>query len=546
MFADGRTVPEAENVRADVCIVGAGPSGITVARALASAGVDVVLIERGDTTGVGTQEDLGNAVNVGIRYAIDKARGTGFGGALHKWLAATPLGDGFGRLREFAEDDFADRPWIPLSGWPFSKDELSPFYREARRWFDAPWPSDDPEPTWDRELGASIIASAQDELIRSEVFAFANPGIFAADYRAQLDRSERALVLTHATVTSIRFRDAADVAWVDVATETARFRVEARFFVLAAGAVENARILLASRERHACGVGNHHDLVGRYFMEHPRYTSGLLEPSPGLLSDPESWDIHLADGLPIQRKFRFQPDVCRRERLPNSIYFLRPAAWTAELEAARASLRSYRGVESLREIRMAARRARLPDQPIGRLTDLVLGLDAALASARRGRSNRSPRPSEKAMEPLTIEVMAEQVPDPDSRVTLHRERDRFGVPKAAVNWQLNTTDLHGAFRGQQLFAEYLVRQGLGRVHSLLTRGRLPYRLHNADHQMGTTRMDPDPRRGVVDVNGAVHDVHNLYVAGPSVFPTGGDANPTLTIVAMSLRLVQHLRGRLGR
>jgi choline dehydrogenase-like flavoprotein len=547
MFADGRSVPPGEIVTTTVCVVGAGPAGITVARCLAAEGVDLVLLERGGRMGNGRHEDLENAFNAGLPYSVDKARGTGFGGTLHKWLVSTPLGDGFGRLREFASDDFVERPWMPASGWPFGKDELKPYYRAARRWFDVPWPSDDPEPRWDTQLATNPIARASDGVILTEVFAFANPGSFASSASRSLENSESVLVLTNSSVVNLSLDDTGSrVSAVQVATETGRYTVAPRVVVLAAGAIENARLLLASRDRQQHGIGNSSGMVGRYFMEHPRFTAGVLEPTAVLQNDGSIWDIHLRDGVPVQRKFRFNPDVCRSECLPNSIFFFRKCAPRPELFAAVRSKRSYRAVMAAQSLKSHVAQRRWPDQPWRLSRRVLLGLDELIAGVgRRHLETPATRRQAKRLEQaLTIEVMAEQVPNADSRVALHHERDRWGVPKASVVWQLTDADLAGWFRGLELFRHHLERGGIGKVHTLISPDELPSRLFSASHQMGTTRMAASAKRGVVDADGAVFGVKGLYVTGPSVFPTGGDANPTLTTVALAIRLAHHLHERI--
>lgn len=544
VLTSGRTVPSDEPITTDVCIIGAGLAGITIAKRLVDSKVDAVLLERGDEMGTGAGEDLGNALSVGIPYPVDKARGTGIGGALHKWHVTTPLGDGFGRLREFAPDDFSERPWVPNSGWPFSKSELAPYYRDAREWFDTPWPSPDPEPVWDEEFATSILCDSHNDPVRSEVFAFANPGVFAADYRRQLEHSEDALVLTHSAAVALQTgREYTAVRSVEVATSEGRFRILPRVIVLAAGGIENSRLLLVSREHHRHGIGNAHDLVGRYFMEHPRFTSGIIYPNEALRETDTVWDIHMHQGVPVQRKLRFSPEVCEREELPNSIYFLRRGHWSRALRAARHSTRHYRAVAGVQRLRKSMTEGARPHSLNRRLRDIVAGPDAILRSVladAKQLQDAVPASEDTEPAPLTIEVMAEQVPNPASRVTLHEERDEFGVPKAALDWQLTDFDLRTALRGQELLADHLEARGAGEVRTLLRPGQLPDWLHSAKHHMGTTRMDPDPRRGVVDADCVVHGTGNLYVAGPSVLPTGGDANPTLTTVAMALRLSDRL------
>jgi choline dehydrogenase-like flavoprotein len=546
LLADGRTVPDGEVVRTSVCIVGAGPAGITLARRLAAAGVEVVLLERGGRTGSGEIENLGTSVNLGLPYRIDRARGTGFGGALHKWLVTTPLGDGFGRLREFSEGDFERREWVPNSGWPFKKSELKDYYRMARTWFDVPWPSEDPESVWDSEEPGQLVRDMAGSLLRHEVFAFANPANFASQYLRELDRSEKALVLTDSAAVNLRSHNAGDeISAVDIVTNESRFTVEAALFVLAAGAIENARLMLASRDWHPAGVGNTNDNVGRYFMEHPRFSSGIIEPAGALRTEAAAWDIHVREGIPLQLKYRFEPSICEREELANSIYFLRRARWEPEYSARLRSVRAFRAVRAAQSLRRDLARRQLPGRPIKRFTEVAVGLDV-LASAGRHRSPQAaPLDGRRGgSDWLTIEVMAEQIPHRESRVTLHADRDVFGVPKAALDWRLTRQDVQRAARAQDLLGNHLESQGLGSVYSLLRSDELPYPLHTADHQMGTTRMHADPRLGVVDEQCCVHGLRNLFVAGPSVFPTGGEANPTLTTVALSLRLGDHLLGRL--
>ena len=138
-------------------------------------------------------------------------------------------------------------------------------------------------------------------------------------------------------------------------------------------------------------------------------------------------------------------------------------------------------------------------------------------------------------------INLEQGPDPDNRITLSDTRDAFGLPRATVHWRWTARDRTNLARLRALLAAELKRHGLGRV------------VCNADvaidadahHHLGTTRMDRDARNGVVDEHGRLHALSNMYVAGSSVFPTGGFANPTLTIAALALRLADHLAMRLA-
>ena len=150
---------------------------------------------------------------------------------------------------------------------------------------------------------------------------------------------------------------------------------------------------------------------------------------------------------------------------------------------------------------------------------------------------------------LAARFTCEALPDPQSRVTLDpRRRDRFGMPHVPVDWRLADRDRLGPERLRAELTRALEHAGLGRLEfrAELAADGQPYALEGGKHHMGTTRMHRDPRQGVVDPDGRVHGLANLYVAGSSVFPTGGYANPTLTIVALALRLADHLKTTLGR
>jgi choline dehydrogenase-like flavoprotein len=140
----------------------------------------------------------------------------------------------------------------------------------------------------------------------------------------------------------------------------------------------------------------------------------------------------------------------------------------------------------------------------------------------------------------------EQAPNPESRIVLGPDRDQVGCPRVVLRWRLTAIDKSTAHRAHEILEEDLGRAGIGHLRSALGKAGDPWpsTLRGARHHMGTTRMHTDPRRGVVDADCRVHGIANLYIAGSSVFPTSGSANPTLTVVALALRLAEHVRHRL--
>jgi choline dehydrogenase-like flavoprotein len=277
--------------------------------------------------------------------------------------------------------------------------------------------------------------------------------------------------------------------------------------VLAAGAVENARILLLSDRSAAGGLGNQHDLVGRFYMEHPHCLAADL-----LFFDPKRdlarFEVYREPelGHVVTRAIHIAEETQRAERLLNFRAYLGPS-----IPDARARLEPD-------IIRSTSRLAR------------VLGV--------RGMA---PRAKTRA---FRLRVSGEQEPDPESRIRLANERDRFGARKVRLNWRLSPADLRSIQRSLEIIGEEVGRTFAGRLHLRLDEERgWPGKTWGGHHHMGTTRMHVDPRQGVVDANAQVHGIGNLYITGGSVFPAVGVANPTLTIVALSVRLARHLAGR---
>ena len=140
--------------------------------------------------------------------------------------------------------------------------------------------------------------------------------------------------------------------------------------------------------------------------------------------------------------------------------------------------------------------------------------------------------------------MAEPAPNPDSRVILSSDRDMFGVNRVKLDWQISPLDIGSMIRFQEIMDAEFRRAGLGHLCVELEGVVPPSKPHiisGGSHHMGTTRMNSNSKMGVVNENCRVHGVCNLYIAGSSVFPTTGYANPTLTIVALAVRLADHIK-----
>ena len=314
---------------------------------------------------------------------------------------------------------------------------------------------------------------------------------------------------------------------------TSAFTVRARNFVLATGGIENARLLLVSRRHNHAGLGNQRDLVGRYFMEHPHIRSGVLIPDVDDLVDRIGlYSRHRGNGSQIIGMLTLSPQTLRKEGILNTAVSLSPSDEVRVSDTFR----------SMAIVVGALKKRRRPSDGLLRahLSNVVSRpvQSVRTVATQTGRAARNRRV-------MQLTIHAEQSPNPSSRVSLSAELDPLGFPRARLDWQLNDLDYESVRRTQEIIDEAVQQSGIGRVEKKLGTERPPAAIRGQWHHIGTTRMHADPLQGVVDPDCRVHSLANLYVAGSSVFPTGGYANPTTTIVAMALRLADHLKATMG-
>ncbi len=530
MITDARLLGDGDGVTADVCIVGAGAAGIAIARELIGSSARVCLLEAGGERVERAAQALCRGRSAGLRYEpLHESRRRCLGGTTVDWT---------GRCRPLDPIDFEARDGLVYSGWPFGREHLEPFYRRAHellelgamRYDASDWP----------DSGAPLELRSPD--VRPTLFQF-SPTNFAQIYRAELEKAPNLDVLLYASAVEIECDAAGErVTRLRVATtQRRRLSVSANVYILAAGGIENPRLLLISRSHRRARLGNEHDLVGRFFMEHPHMYVGPFTPGA---SCPEM-DLYAVSAVggsfrpgPVIAGLSPSPELLRRERLLNASlgFFVR------KVHQARAEYWSD-GVTSLERMLEAASRGEVPDDSARCVVDVLAG---AAPIAR----NLLARALTRGRTQLVARLALEQAPDPSSRVVLSSRRDALGLPRVLLDWRLGEVDRRSALRFLEIARDALRASGMGEIQSHLDlapreRLRWPRAIRGAHHHMGTTRMHLDPKLGVVDEHCRVHGVQNLYIAGSSVFPTSGYANPTLTLVALSLRLSDHVRARLG-
>jgi choline dehydrogenase-like flavoprotein len=520
-------VPRATALEADVCVVGAGPAGIALALSLSGKGLRVVLLEGGRHSHDRAAQTLyaGDLAGTRVHAPLHQGRTRGLGGTSARWD---------GRCVPFDAIDFEERAHMPHTGWPISFEGLLPYYARAHAWVEAGAFAYDGHQVFPGR--ADMVHSLQSTVLRtSGLERFSCPTHFGKRYRKRLELAPDVRVFTGAHATFLRADPTgATVRAVEVRTLAGSgFTVCAKAVVLAAGALETARLLLGSNDVVPPGLGNQLDVVGRYYQSHLVTHAARLELRPSAAATRFGYE-RAADGAYCRRRVTVDGAEQRKRGLHNTMIRLQPQDSPALPRAAAGWPRL------LEQLRQQARGAVA--------APMQLPLLATRWMRHRALAERK-LPSvfgDAQGHRFTVELQSEQQPLPSSRVMLADGVDALGQRRLRVDWRCCLADVESVLRTLRLVAHEVARGGVGSLdyrpelveQDLASQGAL------AGHHIGTARMGIDPRTSVVDAQCKVHTVDNLYVAGSAVFPTSSQADPTLTVLALSLRLADRLVQRL--
>lgn len=524
MILDFHTMEDGTSFEADICIIGAGAAGITIAREFLGTRYKILVLEAG---GFDPEEDSQKMLKsevVGLPHnSIHDGRARVLGGTTTLWG---------GQALRFEDLDFKVRDWIPESGWPISRETLDPYYDRAERVLHLG--KSIPYQDLCRSFGIQPPAFDPNKLYM-ECSRWSPKPNFGRTYREELKKAPGVSVLLHANVTAIVTDEAAkSVEGIEFKTlDGKNGMARARFYVICCGGIETARLLLASSRVEANGLGNRNGLVGRYFQEHLHINFGeLLVKNRTKLQDLfESYFVRglkyaplvtLTRGMQAEKKLLSVHGILVFEPAPDS-------GIAAMKKLFRAAIgRNFSDAAELR--RWIGRSLASP----GELARLAYRLSV---QKRAGTPSRGP---------IFFGAQCEMAPNPDSRVLLGGTRDRLGVPRVMLDWRLGELEQRTLVEFVGILASEFERLGLGsfdlnQVASLKEPEAWIGRVRDSAHHMGTTRMHESPQHGVVDPQCRVHGIANLYIGSSSVFPTSARSNPTLTILALSLRIADRLK-----
>jgi choline dehydrogenase-like flavoprotein len=503
MHIDARNMENNSLIEGDICIVGSGAAGISMALEWLNTPYKVILLEGGGFEYEQPMQDLYKGKTTGQRYyPLDSARLHYFGGTTGHWA---------GFCSTFDPIDFKERDWVPHSGWPIKREDLDPYYARAHKNLDLGrydynvkhWQDKDPE---------LVPLPLDDKVVYNKMWQFSPPTRFGTKYRDTILKAPNIHLYTYANVTDITANEnASAIKEVTVKNLAGKnHTVRAKQFIIACCSIQNARLLLASNKQAPKGLGNQNDNVGRYFMEHLEIKSAEM-----WLTKPDALKLYQWNwGVKQRAELAISEDLQRKYRILN-------------------------GTASLMPLEIAKSQKPMID---------LWSADTAKTNAIMREADKKDKTQKqfKSYKAFELFTRIEQAPNPNSRVTLDTEKDALGVPRAMLHWELTPLEKHSLRGIYKIIGEQMGISAAGRVRLMdylqdESDNTWPSFTGGGWHHMGTTRMSDDPKKGVVDANCKVHGIANLYMAGASCYATAAAPNPTLTLVALTIRLADHIK-----
>lgn len=548
MIVDAEQPGSAGTLDTRICIIGAGPAGISLALRLAEAGISSLLVAGGALDEEPRHQALyqGEVADPAMHSPTTEYRHRQFGGSSATWG---------GRSMPFDPIDFETRRWIEGSGWPITHDDIAGYYPAAAELAEigdcefsaARAVKGGMRPMIDGFDGARF---SQDGIER-----FSCPTRFGQRYRGRIERSRHITALLNAHAVEITTENGRATGAVLRTLGGQQIEVRANMVVLAAGGMEVPRLLLASKDSAGHALGNRYDQVGRNYLCHIAGTMGEVRFNPKRARVWHGYDRSW-DGVYCRRRLSLRPEIQRREEVANLVMRLHhprlpDAAHGRGILSAIYLAKPFISYEYAKRLHGDERQGIMGyARHVANILREPFATAGFLANWARVRTLADRKFPSLVVAPrngvYSLDIHAEQVPNPESRITLADGRDALGVPRLRVDWRYRPLDLRTISVALNLLKQDLADGDFGELvyredeiaTAMLRDGAY------GGHHIGTARMSATPETGVVNADGRLHDVEDLYVAGSAAFPTSSQANPTLTIIAFALRMADHLAARL--
>ncbi|NIH66344.1 GMC oxidoreductase [Modestobacter marinus] len=537
--------PPAPEAVFDLCVVGAGPAGLSLALEAARGGLRVLIIEAGLARKAVPPATRFAATTMRVldhrRHApLSETTRTGIGGT--SWLWG-------GRCVPFESIDYELRAHVTFSGWPICPSDLAPWQNRAAEYLDCGSADFQTEPMsgWQSQ---AVSTSQQERWSR----------------RPQLAPHLGAQVIAHPTVSVLTGAVATDVRFNPAGTAVTQLRVRwagtevpltARDYVLACGGLATTRLLLHVQRREPAFFGGSDGPLGRYYMGHLTGSIASISITPPELFTELDFRQE-EDGTYVRRRFTLMREAQIRGHLLHTSFYLGNLPFRDARHGSPTLSAFFLALTSPligRCLAGAETRRRNAGRPVGgwgahlqNIARRPRRLPAEVAAIVRLRYLSSPRRSVFVIHndrgTYALRYHAEQVPNPHSRVRCNGRTGADGLPGVDIDLRYSDQDVESVLRAHQLLDAELASTGVGHLiydHPEERRSEaIRQQAMDGYHQIGTTRMSADPSAGVVDPDCRVHGFSNLFVASSSVFPTAGEANPTFMTVALAVRLAHHL------
>jgi choline dehydrogenase-like flavoprotein len=544
MLIDASEIDDGAELACDVCVIGAGAAGLTVAHELAGSGLSVIVIAGGGRRHRARDQALyrGTVIDPAQHSWADRFRERRYGGTTTIWG---------GRCLPYDAIDFEARAHVPHSGWPFGRAVLEPYYARAAVYCEIGAPLFDAALALPDRPAALLPGFDNPAVSATSLERFSRPTDFGRLLERRLRAAGAVRVLLDAHCIGLAGAPSgAAIEQVRCATMgPSRFAVRARFTVLAAGGLETARLLMAARVA-ADPLNVAASWLGRGYMGHLNGTVGTIRFARPPAEINYGYEL-TPDGVYCRRRFWIAPAVQRELGLLNIIFRLHhpPINDPAHRQPVLSAMYLVKDL-LLYEYSRKMREGRSLAQLLGHLRNVAT---QPLALARFGvdwvdrrmlRSRKLPSVALYAPDgQYAIEFHAEQSPDPGSRVSLGSATDRFGMPELVIDWRANALDVDSVGRAYGVLQRAFAATGAGELRLDADTMAAAIRRDGAvgGHHLGTARLADTPERGVVDGQCGLFGVHNGFVASGAALPTSSQANPTFTIVALAIRLADHLK-----
>ena len=513
MHIDARELENNSIIEGDICIVGAGAAGISMALDWMDTPYKVILLEGGGFEYDEKVQELYAGKTTGQKYyPLKSARLHYFGGTTGHWA---------GMCSPLDPIDFKTRDWVPNSGWPITKADLDPFYEKANKVLKL-GPYNYEYNYWNEQLPNLIPFPFDNKVVWNKMWQFSQAR-YGDLYKKTIIKAKNIHLYTYANAVDIKTdENISNVKEVIVKNYAGKTHtVKAKHFVMACGTIQNTRMLLASNSQAPQGLGNDNDLVGRYFQEHLEVVSAELWLAKPFPRDLYTWKYGVTKA---SAELAITEEVQTKEKILNGTVSL----------------------ERLRNAEYQKSRMEIWQDPDPRKSKGNMRASWREVGKKGKRGKRKKGNIERAYQ---LNTRIEQAPNPNSRITIGQEKDELGVPRANLHWELTPLDKYSVRKIYQILGQQVGLAGIGRIRlKEFLRDEnddtFPDSTGGGFHHMGTTRMADDPKKGVVDSNCQVHGISNLFIAGAACFPTSGAPNPTLTLTALSLRLSNYLKNKI--